>query len=30
VLYTFRKDKIYELVENAESDTWELHCTKIE
>jgi hypothetical protein len=30
VLYTFKKDKIYELVENAESETWELHCTKIE
>jgi hypothetical protein len=30
VLYTFKKDKIYELVENAESETWELHRTKIE
>ena len=30
VLHTFKKDKIYELVENAESETWELHCTKIE
>jgi hypothetical protein len=30
MMYTFRKDKIYELVENAEGETWELHCTKIE
>jgi hypothetical protein len=30
VLHTFEKDKIYELVENAESETWELHCIKIE
>jgi hypothetical protein len=30
VLYTFNKGKIYELVENVDSETWELHCTKIE
>ena len=29
-LFSVLKDKIYELVENAESETWELHCTKIE
>ncbi len=30
VLYTFNKGKIYELIENEDSETWELHCTKIE
>lgn len=30
VLYTFSKGKIFELVESADSETWELHSTKIE